>query len=234
MPREIRSFRRLTVSAMLIILVTIPIVAQTPDPPIARSTARVEYVEGDVRIDGRPAAFGQRVSFGALIQTAEDGYVDVVFEEGNILRIDPDSVVRLSLGRRIRRVSLRSGQLAAVAEGLRRDSTERRLILETPNTVAGVRGTLFFARVESAESTYVCTCYGELEMEGPGFDAFSVQSDHHAARRFTRRGDGTIDVVEAALLYHDDDDMNALAAKVDITVDWGNYGGYSDGSPGSY
>lgn len=234
MNRENHRFRRGIIAVLTAVFATAIVSAQSTEPPMARSTARVEYVEGDVRIDGDPAEFGQRVSFGALIQTADDGYVDIVFEEGNILRIDPDSVVQLSLGRRIRRVQLRSGQLAAVAEGLRRDSHERRLILETPTTVAGVRGTLFFARVESADSTYVCTCYGELEMEGPGFDPFSVSSVHHAARRFTRATNGSVGVVEAPLLYHDDDDMSALAAKVGITVDWGNDGGYGDGSSGSY
>lgn len=226
------NIRRFVLTTALIIIATGFAAAQQPEPPVARSTARVEYVEGDVRIDGRPAQFGERVAFGALVQTASDGYVDIVFEQGNILRIDTNSVVRLSLNTRVRRINLRSGQLAVVAEGLRREGGGggRRLILETPGTVAGVRGTLFFARVENSESTYICTCFGELAMEGPGFDPFNVQSSRHSARRFTAQPDGSIDVSEAGLLYHDDESMDTLAAKVGITVDWGNYSGYGTGS----
>lgn len=214
--------RRFIAATVFLVLGTVAVFAQLPAPPSTRSTARVEYVEGDVRIDGLPAQFGQRIEFGALVQTAEDGYLDIVFEEGNILRIDPDSVVRVSLNQRVRRIDLQSGQLAAVVEGLRRENAEggRRLILRTPGTVAGVRGTLFVARVESREETYVCTCFGELSMEGPGFDPFAVQSGHHAARRFTTNGDGSVEVTEASLLYHDDADMEELAAKVDVEVNW--------------
>ncbi len=220
--RHITALRIMTVA--LFFLAIDPVFGQQPSPPRAATTARVEYVEGDVRIDGAPAQFGQMVSFGSLVQTAADGFVEVTFEDGNILRVEADSVVRLSLNSEIRRVDLRSGQVAIVAEGLRRANVlgGQRLILRTPSAVAGVRGTLFFARVESATSTYICTCYGELAIDGEGFDAFSVRSARHGARRITAGSDGRATVSVAELLYHTDEDMEQLAEKVGVEVDWGN------------
>ena len=190
-----------------------------------RSAARLSYFEGDVQIDAEPAVTGQLIAYGALVQTGNDSYAEVTIGTGNILRVQENTVIFVEISDATRRVDLRTGGIGAVLNGLDRlsPSLERSrplFYLKTQGTVAGVRGTSFFAQVEGPGSTYVCTCNGSLEFSGDGYSEFSTEYYHHGARRFVSRPNGRVTVEIAPLLYHDDAEMNDLAARIGETITW--------------
>ena len=86
--------------------------------------------------------------------------------------------------------------------------------------MAGVRGTCFFVKVEDDNSTYVCCCNGSLHLEGVvGEFSKNIAGSHHREVRVTRAG-GETEVSSAPLLYHTDEDVEAIAAKIGETIDW--------------
>ena len=46
---------------------------------------RIEYFEGEVRVDGEEAEFGQVLEVGALVQTGEGSYCEIEFGQRNVL-----------------------------------------------------------------------------------------------------------------------------------------------------
>ena len=104
--------------------------------------------------------------------------------------------------------------------GVLGDDTE--FEVSTPTTVAGIRGTAFYVRVESEDSSYICTCNGELETHGHGGEhRQSLAGEHHNALRYRRDADGSVTAEPGEMLYHTDDDMNLLAFKLDYRIPWG-------------
>ena len=182
-------------------------------------TPRIEYLEGEVSVDGVPAEIGASIPAGARISTGADGMVDIVFGSGNALRIEEDTLLTLDLQDPAEGIDISRGTIAAVFEGLQSlgtgpDDTFR---VRAPTTVAGVRGTVFFVKIENPQSTYVCTCHGELEFVD---DNLVVRAARHDATRFIA-DNGEVRVEDALDLYHDSQSLNAVADIVGVTIAWG-------------
>ena len=186
------------------------------------SIAVLSYMEGDVRVEGRPASLGQRVPFGAMVQCGADALAEISFGNRNIMRVEENTVVQIEIGRDVHRASLQTGRVASVVEGLAGlgDRRRSRFFFFFSASVAGVRGTAFFAAVEGPNASYICTCNGELDMETVDGQRETVQAARHIARRFVGVAGGGVEIEEAPLLYHSDEDMDSLAAKVGYTIPW--------------
>lgn len=193
--------------------------AESDTGPAAETTARVEYLEGEVHVDDNTATIGETLAAGARIRTGADGIVEIVFGSGNALRLEENTTLTLDLADPSNGIDLERGTFAAVFEGLETIGVgpERTLRVNTPTTIAGVRGTVFFVRVESEESTYVCTCHGELTFDDGDL---TIRAARHSARRFVRTADG-VQVEDAAEEYHDSASLNAVADVVNVTIAWG-------------
>jgi hypothetical protein len=163
------------------------------------------------------------------VRTGRRAYCEIVFGGRNIFRIQAESVAVVDLGAGRGSISLQQGALAAVFYKLQRLGAEEATIrLDTPTTVAGVRGTVFFIKVESPESTYVCTCNGILRLTDLQETIRRlVRSDNHKAYRFLQ-ADGETKVRSAPLLYHNSASMNTLARRIRVSIPWGGEadGGY--------
>lgn len=186
----------------------------------ARPPARIEFLVGEVTIDGDSAQIGDTVPAGAEIITGTDGRVEIVFGTGNIIEIRSGTELTLNTANPDNGIDLRRGQFAAVFDrletiGMGANDTFR---VDTPSTVAGVRGTAFFVAVESEDQTYVCTCNGTLNF-GPSGD-LTVTAARHEANRFVAEGDA-VRRVSAPEIYHNTDEFNRLAEVVNVTIEWG-------------
>jgi hypothetical protein len=182
----------------------------------------IEYLEGEVLLNGLPAQIGQEVPPGGVLETAHGAYCEVVFAGKNIFRIEPDSVARIDIGPQSGAIELRQGALAAVFQRLQRITDgEGGFRLRTPTAVAGIRGTAFFIQVESPDSTYICTCNGWIRLADIA-ESFrrEVRSDRHQALRFAREVQG-VRALPAPLLYHDNPSMDRLAARIGSRIPWG-------------
>lgn len=203
----------------LLLGVAVPAAAQTGS---SRLVGIVEFVQGDVSIDGRPADFGQEVPLGAWVQCGPSSRVDIVFDSVNVFRLGENTVAEINIGRERQDISLRFGTLAAVFDRVRKIGGQEAIRVRTPTAVGAVRGTAFFYKVINSTETYVCTCNGTIEWDDThGDHPFTVSAPNHEAYLFTDTGDG-IAVTQSELLYHSSDALDDVAAVVDITVPWGS------------
>jgi hypothetical protein len=187
--------------------------------------ASIVYIEGDVSMNGSPAAVGDEVMPGAVLATARDSLCQIVFNQKNIVHMAAGTTLRfdgkaLSLG-----ATLQKGAVAMVLRNLNpfisaNPADVLRFTIRTSTAVAGVRGTCFFVAVEDENNTYVCACNGAIHLEGSGGQfTQNLASSHHEELRVTRSASG-ISVRAAPLLYHTDGDVEAIAARIDEKIDW--------------
>jgi len=181
----------------------------------------IVYLEGNVTVDARSASIGDVVPYGATIRTDAASECDVAFREKNIVRLGELTTLVFNPGNLQVGSSLERGSLALVLKNLVNGAAQdHNFYIRTPTTAAGVRGTLFFIRVEDPQTTYVCTCNGTIQLEdGSKVGERDVRAAHHVAYRIHSEG-GSLSATSAPLLYHTDADMEALAARVGVTVDW--------------
>jgi len=183
--------------------------------------ARLEYVEGDVTIGGTVASIGMAVEPGEVIETGADGSADVVFGTQNLLRLEPGTVVVFDPASE--GFAVEAGSVAAIFDklqsiGVGPDDT---FAVRTPTTVAGVRGTTFFIRIESVDSTYICTCHGVLAFDGASNrPELQIAAARHTASRFVRDGN-TVVWEEAPEIYHDSASLNEAADTIGVVIPWG-------------
>ncbi|MEE8440323.1 MAG: FecR domain-containing protein [Spirochaetia bacterium] len=202
-------------------------VSMIPGTVAAQSAGRrgigiVEFIDGEVTINGMPADFGHVVEFGDWVQTGPDSSVDIVFDRSNIFRLGENTVATIEIGSARQSVNLKFGSFSAVFDRLRTLTGNGTFDVVTSTTVSGVRGTTFFLRVLDRDTTYVCSCNGTLELQSPGsVEGFLHSAVQHSARYF--RQDGTLVVVEVApLIYHSDESLNAVADQIGVTIPWGS------------
>ena len=86
--------------------------------------------------------------------------------------------------------------------------------------MAGVRGTCFLVKVEDDNNTYICCCNGAIHLEGAGGEfTRNLAAPHHREVRITRSGTG-LSMTAAPMLYHTDEDVEAIAARIGEKIDW--------------
>lgn len=179
----------------------------------------LDYFEGEVLVDGREAELGEQLPPGSRIQTGANGFAEVVFGTGNILRIEENTALVINIDDEQEGITLTSGAFSAVMSGLRElgFGPDKELALRSLSTVAGVRGTSFYFRIEDESTTYVCVCNGTLALGATGEDTAATE---HSAFRFTRNASGTTQT-SAPLLYHDNESMDSVAERVGVEIPWG-------------
>jgi hypothetical protein len=203
------------------ILVTVLVLLGAFVASAQSSLGRVEYLEGDVRINGVPADLGQAVHVGDWVETGSRGAIDIVFDRANIFRLGSSTVAVLNLGESRQDVDLKFGTMGAVFDRVRTLSGRGTFDIRTPAAVGGVRGTSFFFRVVDGETTYVCTCNGTLELSPFGRESFLETAAAHSAYYFRFAEDGTVSVERAGEEFHDSESLNEVAAVVGTTIPWG-------------
>lgn len=181
--------------------------------PGAARSASVRLLEGSVSVNGKPATRATRVRTGDLIETGPDGKLVFVvaqdaflLRERSSLRLEtPISSSKVATG-----IRLETGALLAVfAKG-------RRLI-ETATATAMIRGTGVYLEA-SADQTYFCTCYGEVELrDKTGAERKLVVAGYHTPNIiYARAVDGRM-LTAASVKDHTDVELIMLDALVGRT-----------------
>ena len=183
--------------------------------------ASIIYLEGDVTVDGAPASVGDPIVAGATVRTAADALCEVVFNTRNIVHMTGGTVLTFDPNQLSRGATLQKGAIAMVLRNLAAvKGSQVRFSIKTSTTVAGVRGTCFFVKVEDNDNTFICCCNGAIHLDGDG-GAFAqnLTSSHHQEVRITRAQSG-LSVGAAPMLYHTDADVEAIAARIGEKIDW--------------
>ncbi len=184
-------------------------------------SGKISYMTGNVLLNGSEAETGLPVNSGDVVETFEDSFCELIFNERNIIRVESGSILEIAENDFID-FSLHKGSVGVVADKLGKiGKSYEKLVLKTSTSVLGVRGTLFFVKVEDSSNTYICICQGKANTYKKGrSDKKKIKSVHHKAVRYTKTGEGIVESA-APLLYHDDASMELLASKIGIEVEWG-------------
>ena len=167
-------------------------------------------VEGDVRVNGKPAQEGVLVLPGDVIETgARSQAVFIVGRDAYLLRAGS----RLqTAGKEMLINSLRviTGKLLSVlGPGARR--------IETPTATVGIRGTGIYVEAEP-DRTYVCTCYGTADLQSSlkPEERETVTTKHHDQPRYIYgKSMPSIRMIEdAPVVNHTDAELIMLEALV--------------------
>jgi hypothetical protein len=182
--------------------------------PGAARAADVRALEGKVRVNGKPATRTTRVRPGDVIETGPNSkLVFVVGQDAFLLREQS----RLNLDKSkagkeavIAGLRLVTGALLAVfGPGQRR--------IETTTATAGIRGTGVYLEA-SAEETYFCTCYGEVELRDKARkERKLVLSGYHTPNMIYGSAASGKTVAPADVKDHTDDELIMLEALVGRT-----------------
>ncbi|MFN0163246.1 MAG: iron dicitrate transport regulator FecR [Burkholderiales bacterium] len=188
------------------------------DPARAQAQGASNLVsrQGEVLLNGRPLPQDGVIQTGDTVATGPDGRV--AFSIGNdAFLLRPGTTLHLERGATLFAISgarLIAGAFAAVF------GTSRQPRAITTRTVtAGIRGTGFYIGTE-ADSTYVCTCYGSIELIGVGGAREFVNSTQHAARRILAAPTGGRVIMTAPFENHEDAEIERLAALVNQRPAW--------------
>ena len=177
----------------------------------------VDYLEGDVFINGNSAVVGSSVEDGDIINTEKDSSCEIIFNQGNIFHLEEETLIEIKWSEN--RINIKKGAMGSVFSRLKKLLPQGdALNLNTPSASAGVRGTAFYIRVEDENNTYICTCNGSLDLSA-GNENIKTETQYHKAYRFTQDGED-IRVSSAGLLYHENEDMDKLASRINQTIPW--------------
>src|SRR5271157_1184811 len=180
----------------------------------------VTYLEGTVTIDGVEASIGDTVPLGSVLTTSAGSLVDIEFNTRNAIRLSENTTLVFNPNNLQIGSELRQGALTLVLKQLTVGATGQGFLVRTPSATAGVRGTSFFMKVESATSTYVCACNGDVQVFGrDGTLARELAASHHKAVHIDTSGSAP-QIQEAPRLYHTDADLEGVAAALGFKIDW--------------
>jgi len=157
---------------------------------------------------------------GDSIETFDGSTCDIIINEKNILRLKPDSKLKLNFTENGSILQLEKGWLAGVTKKI--FTKDGKFIVKTPTVAAAIRGTSFCLKVENEKSSYFCTCNGSIELTGETAGRSErVEAAHHSARRFSIDANGAlIEDNNPGLLYHTDSGIEEMAKIINEKVDW--------------
>lgn len=164
---------------------------------------------------------GHKINYGDVVETGADSFCDIVINKKNILRLKSSTHLVFKISETDNQLIVDKGWLAAV---IRKSFThEGKFKITTGSIVASIRGTSFCMKVENPDSTYFCVCNGSVTLAGNAKNSEEkVTAAEHIGRRFIidkRTGFITIDR-NPGKLYHNNEDIEKIAALIDERIDW--------------
>ena len=164
----------------------------------------VYRVSGDVRINGRPAQRGDEIRTGDTVTTGPGAQLVFVVERDAFMLRQNSSV---TFGADVMRV-VTGAILSVFATGKPRR-------IETPTATIGIRGTGVYIESEAAR-TYVCTCYGEVEIASLDEPAARevVRTKHHESPRYIMARGAPQMLMQAPVVNHTDAELTMLESLV--------------------
>ncbi len=184
--------------------------------------AVISYLEGSVAVDNIIADTGDIVPPGSKVSTGSNSFCEITFGSQNIFRVEENTITTIAISKDSKDIQVKKGAIDAIFDRLSVfGPADDEFRIRTPSMVAGIRGTVFYIKVEDPDTTYVCTCYGTVHQESlDGSTEQDVTAYHHKAYRYIRTESG-VEIVPAGLDFHNDEAMDGLGEKINVTIPWG-------------
>lgn len=197
-----------------ILCVSVIVMSFSPFTASAETNGIVSYIDGAVSINGETAKTDDIVGRGDKILTGRDSACEITISDNSIIRIQSDSEILFNVDETSNSaIDILKGWFSGVFQ-------KRDVLIRTPTSVAGIRGTALCIKIENENSTYTCTCNGKIHWRGKGHEEDElVSAPHHKARRY-QIADGKTSIEDVGLLYHSDEALEQLARKINVKIDW--------------
>ena len=174
-------------------------------------TPGLYLVQGDVRVNGKPAKAGELVRGGDAVTTGRGALA--VFSVGQDAFLVRENSRANFAGQDLvlDAVRLVTGKL------LRVFVTGHAVKMETPTAIIGIRGTGAYMEAEAAR-TYFCLCYGSAEIASAnGSMRDSYTTTHHESPRYIYNDGRRNAIVSAGVINHTDSELIMLESLVGRT-----------------
>jgi hypothetical protein len=181
---------------------------------------KIGLFSGDVKVNGKIVMTGTPIIYGDKIETGDKSFCEIKLNSKSVLRLGLNSELIFRISEKENTLELQKGWLSGIT---RKIFTRQGMYLVKANAmVASVRGTSFCVKTEGADKTYFCVCNGKIELAGSDESQREmVYAPHHAARRFIRKKDGSVNIDKnPGLLYHTDENVEELARSINEKIDW--------------
>jgi hypothetical protein len=177
---------------------------------LAQSSAKqgVRTVQGDMRINGKPAEAGTLVRPGDAVALGDGAVATFVVGQDAFLMRGNSRAELIGSGLLVSALQLVTGKLLGVFGS----GGERRLVTSTASI--GIRGTGAYMEAEP-QRTYFCLCYGTADVAATmGGARESYSTRHHESPRYIY-GDGRKRaIVPASVANHTDSELILLESLV--------------------
>lgn len=186
----------------------------------------VEY-QGDVLLNGQRMLPQQTVQTGDEVQTGPASRL--VFTIGNdAFHVRQNSRLSVQRGASLYAVSMLRLLTGAVVSVFGRSNTRR--AISTPTITVGIRGTGVYTEVLPTQRSYLCNCYGTVDIASRGDSALSVASYHQAFWAEPEAKGGRF-LTPAGAINHTDEELEFLARLVNQRTAWqiAGFKGIKDG-----
>lgn len=182
-----------------------------------RIPARISFVSGTVLLNGKDAQPDDFVKFGDVIETKARSSCAIIIDSQNIIGMREESLLVYQIKKGTALIELKNGFLGIIIKNKKNIPDFK---VATPTVTASVRGTAIFLGTESPSSTYTCICNGIIHYHPEGrAKAERHAAAHHKGISYSEKG-GLVFDQPAGLKHHTDDDIEALAKMINVTMDW--------------
>ena len=197
----------LFLSALMVIL-------SAPAPAAPEVWARIMEKQGTVTIDGLRAYKGSTARIDSEIRTGRDARAIIKLRDGSVIQLRQNSAFVVRKYEEASFLDLVAGRMLAIF-------TEGEHQVNTTTTVAGVRGTGLYFMADDPERTYICLCYGVVDLTSTKDESVkrTLTADHHAAVRVDDK-DGSATITKAGMEDHTDEEVERLKAMLDDPFQW--------------
>jgi hypothetical protein len=183
----------------------------------AQQRSNIVELEGDATLNGDGLRPDATVQTGDVIETGPKSRL--VFVIGNSsFHVRQNSRLAVERGQTLNAVSLLRLLTGAVVSVWGRGASRR---IVTPTLTAGIRGTGVYTEVFADKDfrSYVCNCYGTVDVSTASDKVTSV-SEYHQAFWADRRGTDEVVLSPAKAINHTDEELEFLAKLVEQRTAW--------------
>lgn len=183
----------------------------------AQQRSNIVELVGDATLNGQRLLPQQTVQTGDVLETGPN--TKLLFVIGNSsFHVRQNSRLAVERGETLNAVSLLRLLTGAVVSVWGKGGN-RRII--TPTLTAGIRGTGVYTEVrpEQNNRSYLCNCYGTIDLSTVSEKTTSV-TDYHQAYWTDRTDDDGVSISSATAINHTDEELEFLARLISQRTSW--------------
>ncbi len=185
-----------------------------PNVSYADEAIDAEIIGGTAKIDGQALAVTSKPRF-TLTAGARGS---VLKSRDQLFYLDPETEAEF-----YRNDNGLMGQVVIATGGILSlfgPESGKDTLIKTPNAVGAIRGTTtYFAWQKDKQRSYVCCCYGGVDVANNNGGGKDIRSSYHSAIIMPKNG-GVAPAPYDAPLQHYDDDIIALEKRAGRTPRW--------------